>query len=169
MRLIKQPKYCQGFTLIELLAVVAILALIAAVLVPRFSNQLVKSQLTAASNQAHAALVFARTEAKRLKTPITVCVIASSSSSNCSTTGKILGVIQRDILLKEYKIGSDVSASIEELISQIDFQSLGNRELSDKKVYIDLMSLKNKDMNKQVEVCFNGRILTRKTNGTTEC
>jgi len=62
-----------GFTLIELMVSIAVLAIIAALAAPSFRAIIENNRLTSQANELVTALAFARSEAVRRRTPVTVC------------------------------------------------------------------------------------------------
>jgi prepilin-type N-terminal cleavage/methylation domain-containing protein len=68
-----------GFTLIEVLAVVAILAVITALVMPAVENRLEAERFSSAGRQMEAAIVMARAEAQRRGVPLTLTARAIAS------------------------------------------------------------------------------------------
>lgn len=62
-----------GFTLIELMVALAILAIIAGLAAPSFTQMIQRNRVAVAANDLLAALQLARTEAIRQRKPITAC------------------------------------------------------------------------------------------------
>lgn len=76
------PARRAGFTLLELMVTIAVLAIIAALAAPSFSNLINSNRLTAAANDLVGALQVARMEAIRRGTSVQVC--PSTNGSSCS-------------------------------------------------------------------------------------
>lgn len=74
-----------GLTLIELLTGLAILAILMTLAVPALGQLAAENRLTAANNRLIGSLYFARSEAVRLNSRVTICV--SSDGAACSATG----------------------------------------------------------------------------------
>jgi type IV fimbrial biogenesis protein FimT len=74
----------RGFTLIELLVVVTIAAILMALAVPSFHTLLVKRSVQGAALALVSDLRFARSEALRRSSPVSVCSLAANSTSTCS-------------------------------------------------------------------------------------
>jgi type IV fimbrial biogenesis protein FimT len=72
----------QGFTLVELMVTVSVLAIVLGFGVPGFQELILNNRITTQANEFVAALNFARSEAIKRGTRITVC--KSSDGSNCS-------------------------------------------------------------------------------------
>lgn len=72
-----------GFTLIELMVVIAVLAIVLGVAIPSFTQQIRNNGSTALSSEFQAALGFARSEAVKRSSRVSVC--PSSDGSNCLT------------------------------------------------------------------------------------
>ena len=89
-----QPRGSQtGFTLIELMVVLAMVAIIAAIAVPSWSQLRTRNVLRTAINDFNSSLQFARSEAVRLNSPVTLC--PSDDGVNCTDTEFQLGWIVR--------------------------------------------------------------------------
>lgn len=88
----KLPEGIQvGFTLIELMVVMSMVALIAALAIPSWNTMVVNNRIRAAVNDWTQSLYFARSEAIRQNTRITIC--ASSDGSSCTASGYEAGWI----------------------------------------------------------------------------
>lgn len=73
-----------GFTLIELLMVVTIAAILMALGVPSFHALLVKRSVQGAALALVSDLRFARSEALRRSSPVTICSLAVNTTDTCS-------------------------------------------------------------------------------------
>ena len=83
----------RGFTLVELMVVIAMVAILASLATPSWTQLLARNAIRTAVNDLGASLIFARAEAIRLNSSVTVC--ASSDAINCSNIGFENGWIVR--------------------------------------------------------------------------
>lgn len=167
----------KGFNLLELLVVLGILAITLGVLVPSGKNMLEKSRLIGATNETYSALLYTRNEATRLRVDAKLCFIESAMATVCANKEtKLLGIFvtekdkPKKLLPNNYEIEEKVSLSFvgvkkEEPI-QIGFASLGNRQSRDEDVYLEITT---DSLTRQIEICFNGRIVIREKQDVSEC
>ena len=73
-----------GFTLVELMVVVAIVAILAALAAPSWTQLITRNAVRASVNDLNASLQFARSEAVRLNSPVTLC--PSTDAATCDNT-----------------------------------------------------------------------------------
>ncbi len=83
----------KGFTLLELMVVLAIAGVLAAIAIPAMGNFMRNSRITAAANDVMAGFHFARSEAIKRRTPVTLCTSANSLAANptCAPTDLLTG------------------------------------------------------------------------------
>ncbi len=81
---LRQPRRAQGFTLLELLFTVAVAAVLLGIAAPNFRNMYIRNALAGHSNDVIGSIAYARSEAIRQSTPISIC--ASSDGATCSGT-----------------------------------------------------------------------------------
>lgn len=74
----------KGFTLIELLVVVAIVAILASLATPSFNTLMVKRSVQSAASDLVNDMRFARSEALRRSSAVSICSLAANSTSACS-------------------------------------------------------------------------------------
>jgi type IV fimbrial biogenesis protein FimT len=70
----------RGFTLIEMMIAITVAAILLMIAVPSFRNASLSSQLRSAANDFIASSNFARSEAIKRGTPVTMCVSADGST-----------------------------------------------------------------------------------------
>lgn len=87
------PKAQSGFTLIEIMVVVALIAILASLAVPSWTQLLVRNSVRASVNDFSLSLQFARSQAVLLNSPVTLC--PSSDGANCTATDYAAGWIVR--------------------------------------------------------------------------
>ena len=80
-----EPDGERGFTLLELLVAVAVVAIVATIGVPQFSNFINNQQRTAAMNELVYSLAYARSEALKRNQFVTLC--RSTDQSSCAGAG----------------------------------------------------------------------------------
>lgn len=78
-------RYTHGFTLIELLVTVTVAAILLAIAAPNYQIFVLNSRMTAQSNDFITALQFARSEAVKRGTRVSVC--KSANNATCILTG----------------------------------------------------------------------------------
>lgn len=74
----------KGFTLIELVMTIAILAILLVVAIPSFRALIINNRITTQANEFVSDVTYARAEAVRRNTRITVC--KSADGATCDTT-----------------------------------------------------------------------------------
>lgn len=77
-------KQQQGFTLLELMITVAIIAIVAAIAAPSFNTQISNNRAAALGEELTGALNFARSEAVRRGSRVSLC--ASADGATCGDT-----------------------------------------------------------------------------------
>ena len=75
----------RGFTLVELMITLVIMSILIAVAAPSFNDVTLGNKLTSYANNFTASTVFARGEAIKRNTTVTMC--ASNDGTNCATSG----------------------------------------------------------------------------------
>lgn len=76
----------RGFTLIELMVIVAVVAVLATVGLPSFSQFIQEMRLASTANDLHSDLLLARSESIRRNSRVLLCPRASTTSARCATT-----------------------------------------------------------------------------------
>lgn len=77
-------KKLNGFTLMELMTALAIAAILATIAVPSFQTLLQNSKQTSQLNTLTSSLVFARSEASKRSTTVSLC--SSADGANCASS-----------------------------------------------------------------------------------
>jgi type IV fimbrial biogenesis protein FimT len=115
-----------GFTLIEMMITIVVLAILLGIAVPSFRNASLSGQLRSAANDFIATANFARSEAIKRGTPVTMCVSADGSS--CAAGGWEQGWIVLSgttVLQHEYAAPSGFKMSATGSIANLSFQPIG--------------------------------------------
>lgn len=73
----------RGFTLIEVLVVITIMGILVAVAYPGMQRMVRRNRVAAGAQEIAASLSYARTEAIRRNSCVTMCMVASTSSNAC--------------------------------------------------------------------------------------
>jgi type IV fimbrial biogenesis protein FimT len=81
------PKSQSGFTLIELMVTVAMAAIVLAVGIPNFRNTIRENSYTSQANEFLGAINFARTEAVKRGTRVTMCKVKKADAKKCDASG----------------------------------------------------------------------------------
>jgi prepilin-type N-terminal cleavage/methylation domain-containing protein len=165
----------KGFTLLELLVVLAIAGIIFGIAVPAGQGMLDRGRLTSATNEAYAALLYTRNEATRLRQAHRLCFIASATATACGTAPTdfmgVFSVPATGSPTRVFELTPQADFSFSGVTNhQLDFQPLGNRQpaaTAGTPVFIEVQV--GAANTRRVEVCFNGRVVIRRANGTSEC
>ena len=75
----------RGFTLIELVVTICILGIVMAIAIPSFTSTIRNNTIASISNNMIASLNYARSEAIKRNTPVSVCAPTDSSYSACGS------------------------------------------------------------------------------------
>lgn len=168
------PARQQGFNLLELLVVLGLLAIIFGVAMPAGQAMIERGRLISVTNEVYGALLYTRNEATRLRRDYRLCFVNSATATSCSSTPtNRLGAFAANgnnlTLNRVFDLTPNTSLSFVGVSNhQLNFQRLGNRQagIDNGAVYLQATA---GSRNKLVEVCFNGRIVIRETNDSSEC
>lgn len=76
----------EGFTLVELMVAIALLAIIASLAVPAFRDTIISNSVSFGRDQYFGALTFARSEAIKVGTSVSVCKSANATACDASAS-----------------------------------------------------------------------------------
>jgi type IV fimbrial biogenesis protein FimT len=116
----------RGFTLIEMMVAIAVLVILAMIAVPSFREASLSSQLRSSANDFIASANFARSEAIKRGTTVTMCVSADGSS--CGAGGWEQGWIVLSgttVLQHESAAPSGFKVSALGSVANLSFQPIG--------------------------------------------
>jgi type IV fimbrial biogenesis protein FimT len=116
----------RGFTLIEMMVAIAVLAILSMIAVPSFREASLSSQLRSAANNFIATANFARSEAIKRGTAVTMCV--STDGSSCASGGWEQGWIVSSgttVLQHQSAAPSGFKMSAIGNIASLSFQAIG--------------------------------------------
>ncbi len=74
-----------GFTIVELMITVSVASILLAVAVPSFNQLMVTNRLTTQANDFVSALNYARSEAIKRNTSVSLCRASSATATTCAT------------------------------------------------------------------------------------
>lgn len=80
-----KPQHIRAFSLIELLVVITVLAIVAGYAVPSFWGSLQNSKALGVANEWMQACFYARSEALRQSTFVSICASANSTQTSCQS------------------------------------------------------------------------------------
>lgn len=115
----------KGFSLIELLIVIAIVAILAMLAAPSFNTMLVKRAVQGAAGAFVTDIRFARSEAVRRSTQVSICALAANSTNTCSgapanwATGWMVFVDPSDSGTRGVRDGTEEILRVQQPLSNI--------------------------------------------------
>jgi type IV fimbrial biogenesis protein FimT len=116
----------RGFTLIEMMIAITVAGILLMIAVPSFRNASLSSQLRSAANDFIASTNFARSEAIKRGTAVTMCV--STDGSSCAAGGWEQGWIVLSgttVLQHESAAPSGFKMSATGSVANLSFQPIG--------------------------------------------
>lgn len=128
----RRPQAMRGFSVIELMIGVAVLAVLVALAVPSLTSVINSNRLAAQANEFVTAVQFARSEAVRLNTAVSVC--KSDDGAACSADagpweGWITSVDATGEVLRSYAIDGPVQLTSD--VDEITFRGDGLSRAAD--------------------------------------
>lgn len=86
----------QGFTLVELMVALAILAIMSAVAVPRFSDMIARNRMSGATNEIVAAIHLARSEAVTKNARVVICATRAGTACDGNDWSRVMTFVDAD-------------------------------------------------------------------------
>ncbi|QIL20167.1 GspH/FimT family pseudopilin [Thermomonas sp. HDW16] len=99
----------RGFTLIEVVVTVAIMAIVAAIAVPSFTNLIRGSRLTSSANEMVTMLQTARVSAISKRTSVSVCPSSNGSSCAAAVGSRWIVLSVKEGVLRDSTLNSDIT------------------------------------------------------------
>lgn len=87
----------RAFTLIELIVAIAILGIIMAIAMPSFTSIIQNNYAVSISNNLTESLLFARSEAVKRNSPVTICATADNNFTSCGSQWALGWIIFADV------------------------------------------------------------------------
>ncbi|MEK1941183.1 MAG: GspH/FimT family pseudopilin [Pseudomonas sp.] len=116
----------KGFTFIELLTVLAIIAIIASVSAPSFSNVIANNRLASTSNNILSTLQMARSEAVTQRTAVKVCATNAGGTACGNSTNWSAGVlIMRGTTVLRVVPTDNPSVTVQSSANEVVYQGNG--------------------------------------------
>lgn len=103
---------CHGFSLLELMTTVAVLAILVAIAVPSFTTLINSNRLTSQANELVVAFQYARSEAARLNSRVTLCPSSDGESCSGGDWSRTIAIVAKNnTVLRESAVSGKTSIS----------------------------------------------------------
>lgn len=159
----------RGFSLLELMIAVAVLAILSAIAVPNFSALINRDRLTSQANELVATLQYARSEAVRLNSRVTLCPSTNGASCSGDDWSRVIVMVPRNNeVLRQFSGNGRVliSADVNDITFGADGLARGdNGLLATANVRVCMDTTRPPDNRRVVQLASGSRVSVQQASG----